>query len=63
MIAIGIGLVAVGVILSIVGLWSSNPPFSEMGVPGVIVAVAGLAILYWQGIDLRDYLPSDSGGR
>jgi hypothetical protein len=59
MTLLGFALVAVGLAMVIASRISSKPPLLYFGLPGVVVAAIGIAVLASNGIDLKDQLPVD----
>ena len=59
MMLLGIALVAVGLVMAIASRISSKPPLLYLGLPGVIIAATGIGVLASQGINLKDYLPTE----
>ena len=56
---LGIALISVGLVMAIASRISSKPPVLYLGLPGVVLAAIGIAILSSDGINLKDYLPAD----
>jgi len=56
---LGIALVTIGMMMVIVSRVTSKPPMLYLGLPGVVVAAIGIAVLGSEGLDLKSYLPAD----
>ena len=59
MITLGIFLATIGLVMAIASRISPEPPMLYFGLPAVIIAIIGLAVLGFAGIDLKDYLRTD----
>lgn len=59
MTLLGFVLVAVGLVMVVTSRISSKPLLLYLGLPGAIIAAIGIGVLALNGIDLKDYLPSD----
>jgi len=56
---LGIALIGIGLVFVIASRISSKPPMLYLGLPGIVIAVVGIAVLGSEGINLKDYLPTN----
>ncbi len=59
MTTLGILLVTVGLMMVILSRAYSTPPFSYLGLPGIIFVLAGIAIIASAGFSFQESVPPD----
>jgi hypothetical protein len=59
MTVLGIILVTLGLAMTCMSRVTSTPPLLYLGLPGIVIALIGLAILGSAGVNVGDYLPKD----